>query len=142
MLGPPAGSPALRSRVGYVTQSASVYTDLTGRVNVRYFASLYGVSRSAADRALADVGLGGLADQRVGTLSGGQRARVSLACAYSRSLICWCSTSRRWARLLMREGRLVANDSPAALRAATGAHDMNQAFLRRLIRGDVTAAVP
>src|SRR3954453_15170297 len=41
VLGHPAGSPALRSRVGYVTQSPSVYLDMTVRENVRYFASLY-----------------------------------------------------------------------------------------------------
>jgi ABC-2 type transport system ATP-binding protein len=42
VLGLPAGSPALRARVGYQTQSPSVYPDLTVRENVRYFALLYG----------------------------------------------------------------------------------------------------
>lgn len=177
VLGLPAGSPGLRSRVGYVTQSVSIYTDLTGRDNVRYFASLYGVSRTAADRALADVGLGEQADQPVGTLSGGQRARVSLACALLAEpelLVLDEPTVGQdpvlrddlWARfhalaaagttlfvsshvmdeadrcdrlLLMREGRLVANDSPAALRAATGTPDMNQAFLRLIGRGAAEA---
>lgn len=36
--------------------------------------------------------------------------------------------------LLMREGELLASDTPAALRGRTGAHDLEQAFLR-LIRG-------
>src|SRR4029453_1612223 len=40
VLGHPAGSPALRNRVGYVTQSPSVYADLSVRQNVRYFAAL------------------------------------------------------------------------------------------------------
>src|SRR3954462_9720061 len=41
VLGEPAGSPDLRHRVGYVTQSPSVYADLSVRDNVRYFAALY-----------------------------------------------------------------------------------------------------
>src|SRR3954453_15062890 len=81
VLGLPAGSPALRHRVGYVTQSPSVYGDLTVRDNVRYFAALYGMSAREADAAIADVGLADAAGQLVGDLSGGQRGRVSLACA-------------------------------------------------------------
>jgi len=81
VLGMPAGSAPLRRRVGYVTQTPSVYGDLSVRDNSRYFAALYGVSRAAADRTLADVGLAARADQKVHSLSGGERARVSLACA-------------------------------------------------------------
>ncbi|MFX0576077.1 ABC transporter ATP-binding protein [Nocardia nepalensis] len=76
-----AGSRALRKRVGYVTQSPSIYPDITTIENVRYFAALYGVERAAADEAIAAVGLTGQARQLAGTLSGGQRGRVSLACA-------------------------------------------------------------
>jgi ABC-2 type transport system ATP-binding protein len=39
VLGQSAGSAALRRNVGYLTQSPSVYPDLTVRENVRYFAS-------------------------------------------------------------------------------------------------------
>ncbi|MGI5131180.1 ABC transporter ATP-binding protein [Pseudonocardia sp. CA-107938] len=81
VLGRPAGAADLRRRIGYVTQAASVYIDLTVRANVRYFATLYGRDRAAADAALADVALADRADQVVGTMSGGERARVSLACA-------------------------------------------------------------
>ncbi len=81
VLGHPAGSPALRRRVGYVTQAPSVYADLTVRENARYFAALYGMSAREADAAIADVGLGDAAGQLVGDLSGGQRGRASLACA-------------------------------------------------------------
>lgn len=45
VLGLPAGTAVLRRRVGYVTQGASVYTDLSARDNVRYFAALQGVTR-------------------------------------------------------------------------------------------------
>src|SRR4051794_39570041 len=81
VLGEPAGSPGLRTRVGYVTQAPSVYADLTVRENARYFAALYGRGAGAADAAVADVGLADAALQLVGNLSGGQRGRVSLACA-------------------------------------------------------------
>ena len=81
VLGLPAGSAELRSRVGYVTQSPSVYADLTVRENVRHFAALYGASSVQADAAVADVGLADAAGQLVRDLSGGQRGRASLACA-------------------------------------------------------------
>ena len=42
VLGLPAGSAALRRRLGYVSESPSVYPDLTVAANVSYFASLYG----------------------------------------------------------------------------------------------------
>src|SRR4051794_23906249 len=57
VLGEPAGSPRLRARVGYVTQSPSVYPDLSVRENVRYFAALYGMGPREAEAALEDVGL-------------------------------------------------------------------------------------
>ncbi|WP_438822190.1 ABC transporter ATP-binding protein [Kineococcus terrestris] len=81
VLGLPAGAAALRRRTGYVTQTPSVYGDLTVAENVRYFAALHGAGRAAADEALAAVGLAGAAGQLTATLSGGQRGRVSLACA-------------------------------------------------------------
>jgi ABC-2 type transport system ATP-binding protein len=81
VLGEPAGSPSLRHRVGYVTQSPSVYDDLSVRANVRYFGSILGMPRSAADEAIEAVDLTSHADVLVGRLSGGQRSRVSLAAA-------------------------------------------------------------
>ncbi|WP_377640328.1 ABC transporter ATP-binding protein [Oryzobacter terrae] len=81
VLGEPAGSPGLRRRVAYVTQAPSVYGDLTVRENARYFARVLGVGTEAADRAVETVDLVSHADARVENLSGGQRSRVSLACA-------------------------------------------------------------
>ena len=85
VLGEPAGSPALRSRVGYVTQQPSVYDDLSVRANVRYFARLQHRDRRTADdaaaRAVERVDLDAHADDLVGNLSGGQQSRVSLAAA-------------------------------------------------------------
>lgn len=171
VLGQPAGSAALRRTVGYVTQSPSVYADLSVRENARYFASLYGLSAADADRAVADVGLSGAAGQLVGDLSGGQRSRASLACAMIGSpklLVLDEPTVGQdpvlradlWGKfhaladegttllvsshvmdeagrcdrlLLIREGQLIGDDSPAAIRAAAGTEDLEEAFLR-LIR--------
>ena len=77
----PAGSPELRKRLGYVTQAPSVYADLTVRENLRYFASIVGVGPQRIDTVVDQVGLEAESDQVVSTLSGGQRARVSLATA-------------------------------------------------------------
>lgn len=174
VLGEPAGSAPLRGRVGYVTQGCSIYTDLSVRENVRYFAAIQGSPRAAADRVLTDVALSHLAEARVDTLSGGERARASLACALLAApelLVLdeptvgldpvlraelWLHFHRlaaagttlfvsshvmdeanRCDRLvLMREGRLLADDTPAALRAATGTENLEESFLR-LIRGAV-----
>lgn len=81
VLGLPAGHPALRHRVGYVTQSPSVYPDLSVARNLRYVAQLLRAVADDVDRALAHVDLTRLADRKVSTLSGGERSRVSLAMA-------------------------------------------------------------
>jgi ABC-2 type transport system ATP-binding protein len=171
VLGQPAGSAALRRTVGYLTQAPSVYVDLTVRENARYFASLYGLPAAHADRAVSDVGLGSAAGQLVGTLSGGQRSRASLACAMLSDpelLVLDEPTVGQdpvlradlWQRfremaaagttllvsshvmdeagrcdrlLLIRDGRLIADDTPAAIRASAGTGDLEEAFLR-LIR--------
>src|SRR5215208_8138472 len=49
VLGEPAGSPALRRRVAYVTQAPSVYADLSVRENLRYFARVLGIPRERAE---------------------------------------------------------------------------------------------
>jgi ABC-2 type transport system ATP-binding protein len=81
VLGLPAGDRRLRDRVGYVTQAASVYDDLTVEENLRFFARVLGVERGDVDEAIAAVDLAGQRDLVVGNLSGGQRSRASLAVA-------------------------------------------------------------
>jgi ABC-2 type transport system ATP-binding protein len=81
VLGRPAGSAALRRRVGYMPQDPTIYNDLRVVDNVRYFASLYGVELRAADDAIERVGLSDHRTAYCGNLSGGQRTRASLACA-------------------------------------------------------------
>jgi ABC-2 type transport system ATP-binding protein len=81
VLGEPAGSKPLRTQVGYVTQAASVYDDLTVAENLRFFARVRGVDPAQADEAIVSVDLASHRDQVVGRLSGGQLSRVSLAVA-------------------------------------------------------------
>jgi ABC-2 type transport system ATP-binding protein len=81
VFGQPAGAKPLRDRLGYVTQAASVYDDLSVRENLRFFASVLGVGREEVDRSIAAVDLTDHADQVVANLSGGQRSRASLAVA-------------------------------------------------------------
>jgi ABC-2 type transport system ATP-binding protein len=77
----PAGSPALRHRVAYVTQAPSVYADLTVRENLDYFARILGAPGSRIREVIATVGLEEQTGQVAGTLSGGERSRASLAAA-------------------------------------------------------------
>src|SRR5690554_1553529 len=81
VLGLPAGHPDLRRQVGYVTQSPSVYVDLSVADNLLYFARLLGAGPDDVARTLDDVDLTPLAARKVGVLSGGERSRVSLAVA-------------------------------------------------------------
>ena len=168
VLGSPAGAKVLRARVGYMTQAPSVYGDLTVRENLRFFASVLNVPRDRVERAIAEVALQEEADRVVERLSGGQRARVSLATALlgapellvlDEPTVGLDPVLRRdlWrlfkdlaeqgttlvvsshvmdeaercdALLLIRDGRLLAQATPAELRARTGAEQLDEAFLR------------
>ncbi|HET9613403.1 MAG TPA: ABC transporter ATP-binding protein [Candidatus Limnocylindrales bacterium] len=70
------------ARIGYMTQSDGIYPALTVRENVEFFASVYGVrDPSAVGEALDVVELADRQRAISGNLSGGQRRRLSLACA-------------------------------------------------------------
>jgi ABC-2 type transport system ATP-binding protein len=69
-------------RIGYMTQSDGVYPALTVAENVRFFGTVYGRPEAAAARAALDVvDLADRASTITANLSGGQRRRLSLACA-------------------------------------------------------------
>jgi ABC-2 type transport system ATP-binding protein len=178
VLGEPAGSPPLRRKIGYLTQSPSVYDDLTVRENARYFGSLYGLGAADSDAALESVGLAGAAQQLVGSLSGGQRSRASLACAIVgrpevlvldeptvgqdpvlrdelwaqfRALAADGATilvsshvmdeANRCDRLLLiRDGYLIGDDTPAAIKSSAGTDDLDEAFLRIIRQQEKAAA--
>ena len=173
VLGLAAGSPGLRHRLGYVTQTPSVYGDLTVRENLTYFGRVLGVPRDRIDATIERVALGEMTGQLVGRLSGGQRARVSLASALlndpdvlvldeptvgldpvlrrdlwdffhalaegGTTLLVSSHVMDEAARcdrlLLLRDGAILADVTPAELLHRTGASDLDTAFLR-LVEGE------
>ncbi|GAC1442472.1 MAG: ABC transporter ATP-binding protein [Mycobacteriales bacterium] len=171
VLGQPAGSTQLRPLVGYVTQAPSVYGDLSVAQNLAYFGRLLGVDHDAQVGVLEAVGLTARTTSRVDRLSGGERARVSLASALlgrpqllvldeptvgldpvlreelwatfrslaeaGTTLLVSSHVMDEAARcdrlLLMREGELLADQTPAALLQRTSTTTLEDAFLQ-LIR--------
>ncbi|MBI2863339.1 MAG: ABC transporter ATP-binding protein [Chloroflexi bacterium] len=155
-------------RIGYMPQAGSLYLDLTVRENVSFFATLSGVTgRAKVDEALELVDLAARRESLVGTLSGGMRQRVSLACAlvhhpglllldeptvgvdprlrrsfwqHFRRLAAGGTTivvsshvmdeADRCDKLgFMRQGKLLAEGTPADLRRMTGQTNLEEAFL-------------
>jgi ABC-2 type transport system ATP-binding protein len=167
VLGKPAGDPELRRRVGYVTQAPSVYRDLTPRENLEYFARIVGAPAQRIDEVLELVDLSRLSRRRVGSLSGGEHSRVSLAAALlprpevlvldeptvgldpllrrdlwrmfhglaeSGTTLLVSSHVMDEAEncdelILVRDGRIVAQDTPEELLRRTGTDDIGDAFL-------------
>ena len=80
-----ADAERIKERIGYMTQRFSLYEDLTVGENLRFYAGIYGVPRVRRSARIAEiisqVGLGQRKDQIAGTLSGGWKQRVALACA-------------------------------------------------------------
>ncbi len=179
VLGRPAGAPELRSRVGYVTQAPSVYGDLSVAENLRYFAAIMGAGHERIEETVETVGLHGRERQVVGSLSGGERSRVSLATALlarPELLVLDEPTvgldpvlrAELWASfhalaregttllisshvmdearecdslLLMRDGALLEQITPDALRAQTGEEDLANAFLAVIAEAEREAHV-
>jgi len=79
VFGQPAGTAPLRRRVGYTTQTPSVYPDLTVGENLRYAAAILRVDDERVTETLGEVDLAGFGKRIVRTLSGGELSRVSLA---------------------------------------------------------------
>ena len=75
----------IKERIGYMTQRFSLYEDLSVEENLRFYAGLYGVdARRRRARVDEVIGTTGLADRRrqlAGTLSGGWKQRLALACS-------------------------------------------------------------
>ena len=75
----------VKRRIGYMSQTFSLYRDLTVRENIRLFAGIYGIfgscERERATWAMATAGLEGRQRVRTGALSGGYRQRLALVCA-------------------------------------------------------------
>lgn len=167
VLGKPAGSKDLRNRIGYLTQSASIYADLTVSENLRYFSKILGTSEISVDEIIDLVDLGKNIKQLASTLSGGERARLALATALlgkpdviildeptvgldpllrielwkvfrflggQGKTLLLSSHSMDEADLcdslvLLREGKILAQGSPAQLKSETGETQMESVFI-------------
>ncbi len=77
----PMPSRPMLERIGYMTQADGIYPALSVAENARFFADAYGTDRSGVAEALELVDLADRTKALAGTLSGGQRRRLSLACA-------------------------------------------------------------
>ena len=75
----------VKPRIGYMSQQFSLYRDLTVEENLGFYGSIYGMDRDTLERrkreAMDVVGISGRRSQRAGTLSGGWKQRLALACA-------------------------------------------------------------
>lgn len=81
VLGELAGSKPLRKKIGYLPQSASIYSDLTCLENLHFFARIMDASDISVSEILDLVDLTKNRKQLVSTLSGGERARLALGAA-------------------------------------------------------------
>jgi ABC-2 type transport system ATP-binding protein len=73
------GAVAVFGRVGHLVEAAAAYPNLTVEENLEMQRRLTGATRSAVSDALERLGLTGQAGRRAGTLSLGNRQRLSLA---------------------------------------------------------------
>jgi ABC-2 type transport system ATP-binding protein len=81
VVGHVAGSPELRRMIGYMPQETAVYSDLSGRENLEFFAAVYRVPPARVDQVIRLVDLADAAGRPVHTYSGGQKRRVALGAA-------------------------------------------------------------
>jgi ABC-type multidrug transport system ATPase subunit len=91
----PSLGPALRHQIGLLAHELHLYSDLTARQNLAFFAQLYGIDAGApVEKALATAGLSDRGDDDVSGFSRGMRQRLALE------------------RALIHEPRLVLLDEP------------------------------
>jgi ABC-2 type transport system ATP-binding protein len=75
----------IKQRIGYMSQKFGLYEDLTVRENLQFYAGIYGLKAATRqpriDEVVKFIGLERRLNQLAGTLSGGWKQRLALACA-------------------------------------------------------------
>src|SRR5205814_8163757 len=75
----------VKRHIGYMSQKYGLYDDLTVAENIRFYASIYGLHgdprTQRINELMSELGFDLRKDQRAGTLSGGWKQRLALACA-------------------------------------------------------------
>lgn len=76
-----SGAVAVRQQIGLVGHETGLYVELTAAENLIFAARMHGLDfpRQRAERLLAELGIGPLADWPVGRLSQGARRRLAIA---------------------------------------------------------------
>jgi ABC-2 type transport system ATP-binding protein len=81
----PEDAESLRLHIGYMTQKFSLYDDLTVKENLQFVADIYGFSGRQKKQRIEELldlyNLEKKKDQLAGSMSGGQRQRLSLSAA-------------------------------------------------------------
>ncbi len=81
----PGDASELKPKIGYMTQKFSLFGDMTVRENLQFIAEVYSFPRkrraARIDELLGKYDLVPQSTQLAGTMSGGQKQRLALACA-------------------------------------------------------------
>jgi sodium transport system ATP-binding protein len=152
---------AARAHLGVLPHAAGLYNNLTARENIQYFGSLQGIDRSAVRRRTADLarilGMEPFIERRVRGFSQGQRVKVALARALVHDVMAIRNLREMLLALkaqgrcvlfsshVMQEvaalcdrvviigyGRVLADDTPEAIRGRSGTRTLEEAFLQVL----------
>src|SRR3989304_4684124 len=74
-----------KRHLSYMPQRFGLYEDLTVDENIRFYADLFGVRRSACEgraaRLLVASGMGEFRNRLAGKISGGMKPKIALSCA-------------------------------------------------------------
>ena len=94
----PGEARELKPRIGYMTQKFSLFGDMTVAENMQFISELYSYPKAGRkgriEELLEKYDLTEQRRQMAGTMSGGQKQRLALACPCSTGPNCCCSTNR------------------------------------------------
>lgn len=112
----------VRAVLGFLAHTPGLYDDLTARENLRFAATMLGLTNASVDAVLARVGLSQAADERVRAFSAGMERRLAVA------------------RMLLAKPRLLLLDEPYSNLDAEGIAMMS-GIITDAVRGGAAAVV-